>query len=385
MAGMRSRRPELAVALLRHGYGYSDGLRERIGVGGATEAPSLPVRLLGSPALLVAGPVGVEAFTDVSRVRRHGATPGVVANVLFGHGAVHALDDEAHRVRKQLFVEVLDADGVARLVRSVCDGWEHLIERAVAGTTMSVEETSARVIGHAALDWAGIEVPTPVGDRVIRWWAEEVDGFGVVGPPRLSPSPTGPAPQRRVGSRPDPRRPRAPVLPARRIAARPGGPLARRAGRGAAVGDGRGGPAERHAAGHGDLSVRRLRRPPALGAAVVAGPGGGRDRRRCLRPRVGPLRAGRHRGRPRGPPGVPLRPAARRPIPPRPGDPRSPGRRERPGPPRRRRHAPGPADVARAPALRSRTLPLRRPGHRRGGRAHPSGRWIRRRRTPVPR
>lgn len=179
---MRSRRPELAVALLRHGYGYSDGLRERIGVGGATEAPSLPVRLLGSPALLVAGPVGVEAFTDVSRVRRHGATPGVVANVLFGHGAVHALDDEAHRVRKQLFVEVLDADGVARLVRSVCDGWEHLIERAVAGTTMSVEETSARVIGHAALDWAGIEVPTPVGDRVIRWWAEEVDGFGVVGP-----------------------------------------------------------------------------------------------------------------------------------------------------------------------------------------------------------
>src|SRR5436190_9316392 len=94
--------PDHGLLLARHGYLFTAqlGEDERRAL---YETNALDVRLMGRPTLLVTGVEGVELFYDESKVQRHKAVPAPVALSLFGPGAVHGLDDEAHRHRKRLF------------------------------------------------------------------------------------------------------------------------------------------------------------------------------------------------------------------------------------------------------------------------------------------
>ncbi len=86
------------LALLSRGYAWAPALRRRHG-----SVPAVPTRLMGRPALLLHGPEAVEFFYDERHVLRHGALPGPVLDTLLGRAAVHTLDSQAHRIRKELF------------------------------------------------------------------------------------------------------------------------------------------------------------------------------------------------------------------------------------------------------------------------------------------
>ncbi|MGL5912474.1 MAG: cytochrome P450, partial [Phycicoccus sp.] len=118
-----TRRPEIALALARHGYRFSSVVRRRAR---PADPDAVPVRFLGRPALLVAGPEGVRFFTDTSVFRRRDATPHVVADVLFGRGAVHGLDGADHEHRKQLFVRATDPAAVVELVMATGRRWREV-------------------------------------------------------------------------------------------------------------------------------------------------------------------------------------------------------------------------------------------------------------------
>ena len=64
------------------------------------------------------------AFYDPGRFQRQGAAPEPLRATLFGKGAVQGLDGAAHRQRKSLFVDVLDADAVSRLAGGLRREWE---------------------------------------------------------------------------------------------------------------------------------------------------------------------------------------------------------------------------------------------------------------------
>lgn len=173
------RPPEASLALLRHGYRWSEQIRALAGDGVNPDA--VPVRMLGRPAIMLRGPEGVRAFTDTHLVRRSGAVPGVVADVLFGRGAVHGLDDAEHLRRKALFVRATSPDAVQTLVDEVELRWLAATRSWTPGREIVVEDEAVRVIGRAVLHWAGLQLPAPDADRVSRRLAAIVDGFGVVG------------------------------------------------------------------------------------------------------------------------------------------------------------------------------------------------------------
>src|SRR5215212_5574689 len=100
---------EIGVALLRHGYDALAKLREESG-----GAPWFEARMLGRRALVVRGEDGVRTFY----------VPALVRLLLFGRGAVHGLAGEAHRERKQLYLDVVDRTWAARLAEEV-DGRLH--------------------------------------------------------------------------------------------------------------------------------------------------------------------------------------------------------------------------------------------------------------------
>src|SRR5436190_3853030 len=110
-----SRLLDRSVLLARHGYLFTAALtedeRRQLYEDGAVAVP-----FLGRSALVVTGDDGVSLFYDEERVERHKAVPAPVATSLFGPGAIHALDDHAHRHRRTLFRHALGEAELDRLV-----------------------------------------------------------------------------------------------------------------------------------------------------------------------------------------------------------------------------------------------------------------------------
>ncbi|MFG2416688.1 hypothetical protein [Streptomyces goshikiensis] len=68
------------------------------------------------PAIALRGPDAVAFLSDEKPVVRTAALPDPVLDTLFGQGAVHTLDADAHRVRKAMFIALLkDGAQVAAL------------------------------------------------------------------------------------------------------------------------------------------------------------------------------------------------------------------------------------------------------------------------------
>src|SRR4051794_25984953 len=102
---------DIAWGLLRHGY---DALgRERAAHGGADDFSG---RLLGRRAVVVRSLRGTQSFYDEAITRRKGAIPPPLAWLLFGRGAVHALDEESHAARKSLLRELLAPERLGPMV-----------------------------------------------------------------------------------------------------------------------------------------------------------------------------------------------------------------------------------------------------------------------------
>ncbi|MFJ3160094.1 cytochrome P450 [Streptomyces kanasensis] len=141
-------------------------------------------RLMGRPALAVRGPEAVRFFYDERHVRREGALPGPVLSTLFGHGAVHTLDGEAHRVRKAMFLALLTPPAqVADLVERTTASWDDAVGswRGRPEGVVLFDE-AARVLTVGVCGWAGV----PLGSRdpaaVARDLVSLVDGFATMGP-----------------------------------------------------------------------------------------------------------------------------------------------------------------------------------------------------------
>jgi fatty-acid peroxygenase len=166
-------RIDLAAQLLRHGYDALPILRQRAG-----ETDALATTLLGRPALVVWGEEGARLFYDQDVVRRRDAVPPPLADLLFGHGAVHGLDGDEHVARKHLFLVPLGRDEVAALSQRVDAALVEAAEGWPARVPVSVFEELVRIYGTSVLAWAGVEVGHDVAAALSRQMSQVVDGFG---------------------------------------------------------------------------------------------------------------------------------------------------------------------------------------------------------------
>ena len=163
--------------LLAKGYGWLPDLRRAAG------RRTVPTRLMGLRATALEGPDAARFFYDEDHVRRAGAIPEPVQATLFGKGAVHTLDGEAHRVRKAMFVALLmREDGIASLVQRATTAWDDAAtEWAERGRIVLFEE-SAEVIAGAVTRWTGVPVTDAEVPALARDLQALVDGFATAGP-----------------------------------------------------------------------------------------------------------------------------------------------------------------------------------------------------------
>jgi fatty-acid peroxygenase len=173
-----------SLLLARNGYLFTAALiaAERRAL---QEDGALTTRLLGRSTLVVSGDAGVSFFYDESKLERHRAVPPPIGLSLFGPGAVHTLDDAAHRHRKALFRHALSQEALDRLLAIAERRWEHELDRWASSGGGEVYATAIDVFGASIIEWAGITEPEDRMREHARRLAEIVDGFGVVGPAYL--------------------------------------------------------------------------------------------------------------------------------------------------------------------------------------------------------
>src|SRR3954470_10047127 len=106
-------------------------------------------RMLGRPALVVRGREGVRTFYDSSLVTRRGAVPAPVRLLLFGRGAVHGLNGDEHRRRKQLFLDVVNPESVERLSDEVSGRMQAAAQGWLSGGRVRLFHDLVQVYGAA--------------------------------------------------------------------------------------------------------------------------------------------------------------------------------------------------------------------------------------------
>jgi fatty-acid peroxygenase len=174
--GRRALRLDDTLPMLVQGYAWLPDRRRAAG------RRTVRTRLMGRQALGVEGPAGARFVDDEDHVRRSGALPEPVVSTLFGHGSVHSLDGEAHRVRKALFVDLLTGDGVAALVDSVTAAWDDAARRWAGQRQVVLVDEASRVLTRGVCDWAGVPVCDEEVPALARDLTALVDGFATGAP-----------------------------------------------------------------------------------------------------------------------------------------------------------------------------------------------------------
>ncbi|QXG76772.1 cytochrome P450 [Modestobacter sp. L9-4] len=173
-----TRRPRLdqSLPMLAKGYAWLPDRRRAAG------RDTVRTRVMLRQALAVEGPAGARFVYDEDHVRRGGALPEPVISTLFGHGAVHTLDGEAHRVRKAMFVHLLMGPGVGELVEAVTAAWDDAVPRWSEQGQVVLMEEAARVLTRGVCDWAAVPVADDELPSLARDLTTLVDGFATGAP-----------------------------------------------------------------------------------------------------------------------------------------------------------------------------------------------------------
>ncbi|MGX1478517.1 UNVERIFIED_CONTAM: fatty-acid peroxygenase [Streptomyces canus] len=164
-----------SLAVLAKGYAWLPDRRRR------ADGPLVRARVMGQHAVALHGPEAVRFFYDEGHVERGTALPGPVLSTLFGHGAVHTLDGQPHRVRKDMFLSLLTGpEAVTGVVECVAAVWDEAVESWPDRPSVVLFDEASRVLTRGVCEWAGIHLDD--ADEVARDLVAMVDGFATPGP-----------------------------------------------------------------------------------------------------------------------------------------------------------------------------------------------------------
>ncbi|SMD25827.1 cytochrome P450 [Kibdelosporangium aridum] len=165
-----------SLQVMVEGYGWMPNLRRR------TARDVVRTRVMGQRAVGLCGPQAAQFFYDEKHVQRHGAIPSPVLSTLFGHGAVHTLDGDAHRSRKSFFLSVVTPESIASLVQCVAAAWEDTVIGWPPGREVVLFDEASRALTAGVRRWAGLPVETHEVKDLAADLVAMVDGFATAGP-----------------------------------------------------------------------------------------------------------------------------------------------------------------------------------------------------------
>lgn len=167
---------DATLALLRDGYRFVPDRCRRL------KTDVFETRLMLSRVVCGGGQEAARVFYHPGRFTRTGAMPPTALKLLQDRGSVALLDGAAHRHRKRLFLTLLDAGGVARLVDAFTRHWRTATRLWERVGRVVLHDAVEEVLCRAACEWCGVPLSDAEAAERTREFAAMIDGAGAVGP-----------------------------------------------------------------------------------------------------------------------------------------------------------------------------------------------------------
>ncbi|MGW8986014.1 cytochrome P450 [Streptomyces parvus] len=168
------------LALLMEGYAWLPNRRRR-----SRDKP-VHSRLMGKNTVALHGPEAVRFFYDERHIERHGALPGPLLDTLFGRGAVHTLDGQAHHRRKALFLSLVkDRGGLVSLADHLGTEWDLACQRWAERDRVVLFDESSLLLTRAVCAWSGLPLTDREAEETAGDLVAMIDGFASAGPRHL--------------------------------------------------------------------------------------------------------------------------------------------------------------------------------------------------------
>ena len=172
----RDTRPDATLSLLADPYRFISKQCRAYG------SDLFETRLMLQKATCMTGPEAARLFYDQSRFMRHGAMIGRIQKTLLGKGGVQGLDDEAHRLRKQMFMSLMTPERIEVLMAITAEEWQARARLWALRNEIVLYDELHELLTRAACAWAGVPLP----ESQVRQRTHEItalfDAAGSVGP-----------------------------------------------------------------------------------------------------------------------------------------------------------------------------------------------------------
>jgi fatty-acid peroxygenase len=169
--------PDSTLTLLREGYYFIAKRCEHF------QTDIFQTRFLFQKTICFRGQEAARTFYDTDKFTRKKAAPKRIKDTLFGEGGVQGLDGEAHRQRKQIFMDLMTpehmaelGDLVERYCRSYARQWQQTDELIVLFD--EIEE----ILCRAVCEWSGVPLPESEVKQHTAELSQMIAGSGRTGP-----------------------------------------------------------------------------------------------------------------------------------------------------------------------------------------------------------
>ena len=168
--------PDSSIALLREGYGFIPTRCRQYG------SDLFETRLMLRRAVCMTGADAARQFYRPDQFTRRGGMPQSTFALIQDNGSVMALDGEAHRWRKAMFLSLVQPAALRRLADATTAEWRARIRLWPGRAEIVMLEEAQLALCAAVCAWAGLALDANQVRRRMREFAAMVDGTGSVGP-----------------------------------------------------------------------------------------------------------------------------------------------------------------------------------------------------------
>ncbi|HWO96425.1 MAG TPA: cytochrome P450 [Bacillus sp. (in: firmicutes)] len=164
------------LSLMEEGYKYILNRRHSF------NSDVFETRLLGKKAICMGGKEAAEVFYDTEKFKRKGAAPNRVVQTLFGKNGVQALDGQAHKHRKEMFMSIMSPDELEKLTDIAKKQWEIAVNKWGQMDKVILYEEAKEMMCRTACQWAGVPVQESEVKRLTKNLGAMFESAAAVGP-----------------------------------------------------------------------------------------------------------------------------------------------------------------------------------------------------------
>ena len=139
-------------------------------------------RLLGKKAICMGGKEAAEIFYDTEKFKRKDAVPNRVMETLFGQNGVQALDGQAHKHRKEMFMSIMSPEELKKLADITKKQWEIALDKWGDMDKVILYEEAKEIMCRTACQWAGVPLQGDEVKGLAKYLAAMFESAAAVGP-----------------------------------------------------------------------------------------------------------------------------------------------------------------------------------------------------------